>query len=59
MNNVAHLALEHGYFGPNVPYLPIGSVRSGVLPLPVSDCSEKRIFRRLKVAFELGSSSAM
>jgi hypothetical protein len=29
------------------------------LSLPVSDYSEKRMFRRLKVAFELGSSSAI
>jgi hypothetical protein len=36
----------------------MGSVKRGVLPLPVSDCSEKRMFKRVKVAFELGSSSA-
>jgi hypothetical protein len=40
-------------------HLPIGSIRRGVLSLPVSDYSEKRMFRRLKVAFELGSSSAI
>jgi hypothetical protein len=33
--------------------------QEGVLSLPVSDYSEKRMFRRLKVAFELGSSSAI
>jgi hypothetical protein len=34
-------------------------VRRGDLPLPLSACSEKRMFSRLKVAFELWSSSAM
>jgi hypothetical protein len=34
-------------------------VSSGDFPLPVADWSEKRMFSRLKVAFELWSSSAM
>jgi len=39
--------------------LPTGSVRSGDFPFPLADCNEKRMFTRLKVVFELWSSSAM
>src|SRR5215470_17852536 len=38
---------------------PIGSVSSGGFPLPLANGSEKRMFSRLNVAFELRSSSAM
>jgi len=39
--------------------LPIGSVRSGDFPWADADWSAKRIFRRLQVAFDVWSSSAM
>jgi hypothetical protein len=39
--------------------LPIGSVRRGAFPWADADCSAKRMLRKLQVAFDVWSSSAM